>query len=175
MRRRGFTLLEALISLFFVILLLGLFANLAHEFDVVLKQSASKGNTLTTMQVGLRSVLDEVRQARPGTLLPVPGGSGPELRLSRPTQDLSVWLPATPPAAPWTPPSTLTTVRFYLSQGVLLREAGSPPSVQALTEGLSDFQVRTLSGGPLAVEVQLTQEESKRTVVLKGVAVVARF
>ncbi|MBN9415493.1 hypothetical protein ABS71_14180 [bacterium SCN 62-11] len=175
MRRRGFTLLEALISLFFVILLLGLFANLAHEFDVVLKQSASKGNTLTTMQVGLRTVLDEVRQATPGTLSPAPGASGVELRLGRPTQDLSVWLPTAPPAAPWTPPASLTRVRFYLSQGVLLREAGSPATVQPLTEGLSDFQVRTLNGGPLAVEVQLTQEESKRTLVIKGVAVVARF
>lgn len=175
MKKRAFTLLEALISLFFVILLLGLFANLAHEFDVILKQSASKANTLTSLQVGLRTVLEEVRQATPGTLTPAPGGSGVELRLSRPTQELSAWLPTTPPAVAWTPPTSLTGVRFYLAQRVLRREAGSPATAQPLTEGVSAFQVRTLNTGPLAVEVQLTQEESKRTVVLKGLAVVARF
>lgn len=174
--RRAFTLLEALISLFFVILLLGLFANLAHEFDVVLKQSASKANTLTTLQVGLRHVLDEVRQATPGTISPAPGASGVELRLFRPAQsDLNAWLPTTPPASPWTPPTGLTRVRYFLSQGTLYREAGSPATVQPVTEGLSAFLVQSRAGGPPAVEVQLTQEETKRTVVLKGLALVARL
>ncbi|MBX3170725.1 MAG: hypothetical protein KF760_25190 [Candidatus Eremiobacteraeota bacterium] len=170
--RRAFTLLEAMLSLFFVMLLLGLFANLAHEFEAVLKQSASKANTLTTLQVGLRHVLDEVRQAVPGSISP---GTGVELRLSRVSQELTGWLPTTPPASPWTPPASLTRVRYYLSQGTLLREAGSPPTLQPVAEGLSAFQVQVGGSGPLTVEVKLTQEETKRQVVIKGLALVARF
>ena len=172
--RRALTLLEAMMSMFFVMLLLGLFASLAHEFDAVLKHSASKANTLTTLQLGLRCVLDEVRQAVPGTLSPAPGSSGVELRLGRPSQDLSGWLPSALPASPWSPPTTYLRVRYYLSEGVLFREAGSPPTVQPLSEGLSGFQVQTRSG-PLVVEVELTQEESKRTGVIRGLAQVGRL
>ena len=174
-RRRGLTLLEAMLSMFFVVLLLGLFASLAHEFDLILKQSAARANTLTTLQLGMRQLLDEVRQASPGALWPGPGGSASELRLSRPSQDLSVWLPASAPASPWVPPAAQLRVRYYLAQGQLVREAGSPATVQSLTEGLSDFQVQARPGGPSVIEVQMTQGESRRRVVIRGLAVVGRF
>lgn len=173
--RRGFTLLEGLLSMFFVMLLLGLFASLAHDFDQVLKHSAAKGETMTTLQLGLRRVLEDVRQAVPGSLSPAPGASAVELRLSRAGQPLEGWLPSVPPAAAWTPPTTVTRIRYFLAEGVLWREAGSPPSRQSVSQGLSAFRVSARAGGPNAVEVELTQEESKRTVVIRGLATVAGF
>jgi hypothetical protein len=174
--RRGFTILEGMLSLFFISMLLGLFASLAHEFDAVLKQAASKANTLTTLQVGLRHILDEVRQAAPGTISPAPGSSAVELRFSRPRQpDLSGWLPAAPPASPWSPPTGLTPIRYFLSQGSLLREAGAPTTVQPLSTGLTAFQVQCRSQAPVTIEVSLTQRESKRTVVINGLVQVVRF
>ncbi|MBS2036470.1 hypothetical protein JST97_15875 [bacterium] len=171
----GLTLLEALMSMFFVMLLMGLFAGLTHEFQSVLKQSESKASTLTTLQLGLRRLLEEVPQALPATISPAPGSSASELRLARPIEDLGAWLPAIAPNTPWSPPSTQIRVRYYVSQGTLYREAGSPPGLQALSQGLNGLTVRTRLGAPLVVEVQLSQLESRRTVVLNGVAMAGRF
>lgn len=173
--RRALTLLEGLMSLFLIMLLLGLFASLTHEFGAILKQSESKSNTLTTLQLGLRHMLADISQAVPSSILPAAGGSASDLRLARPIEDLSAWLPGSPPSAPWTPPASLVRVRYYLSQGTLYREAGSPASLQSLSQGLSGFSVQARPGAPLTLDLQLSQSETGRTVVIRGVAMAARF
>lgn len=173
--RQALTLLEGLMSLFLILLLLGLFASLTHEFGAVLKQSESKSNILTTLQVGVRHILADVSQAVPSSILPAAGTSASDLRLARPIEELNSWLPGAPPSAPWTPPASLLRVRYSLSQGTLYREAGSPASVQSLSQGVSEFSVRARPGAPLTLELQLSQRETGRTVTLKAVAMVARF
>ena len=114
---------------------------------------------------------DDLRQAV-SVSSPPSGGSSLDLTFQKvnPTVD---WLPAPipNPATSWNPadPTKLVEVHYYLNQDQLLRDvtalpSGSPDS-WTLAQGVAGMQLQDRGDG---IEIQLTLQESHRSLVLTG-------
>ena len=172
-KRRGFSLFEAVCTLFMVFLLLGLCCDLFKQYSTTLNFSAAKANSLTSMQVALQTMLDDARQATSFVSL------NPDLEitmvnpklLNSPVRDTSIAVA-----------SDSINVRYHLSNGSLLRDCtpgGGSTTTWKVADSIAGFSVvdRTINvmgpnGGTTmnAVEIRLSLQESVRIRVISGFA-----
>ena len=175
-RRRGFSLLEAVFTLFIVFLILGVALDMFNKYCSAVNFSTAKSNSLSTMQVAVQTILDDARQA---TLIETPsvlGGPGSnEIKLLKvdPTR-----------LNHYGRPRDTIEVRYYLSTGVnypvtsLLRDTTPVNGTTTTTEvakSVAGFNVVGLAswplqpaGGPNAVRVRISLLESARVLVITG-------
>ena len=159
-KRRAFSLFEAVCTLFMVFLLLGLCCDLFKQYSTTLNFSAAKSESLTSMQVALQAMLEDVRQATAfGTL-------GPTLDLKMVNPKLLNSPVRVPSVA-----TDLVDVRYYLSNGSLLRDCtpgGGSTTTWKVAESIAGFNVVPLNAN--AVEIRLSLQESVRIQVISGVS-----
>lgn len=160
--RRAFSLVEAMLTLFIVFLIFGVAAQLLMGYAGVMKSSAGKSDTLSSLQVGMQVMIDDLRQATQ-VLSPPAGGSSLDLRFSKIDPTLN-WLPGPVPGS-WSPlaASNLVDVRYYLDTGRLLRVAGA--STWQVADGLGGLQFEDQVHG---IQIQMSLRESQRTLVVTG-------
>lgn len=116
MNKRGFTLVEGLLTLVLVLIMLGAIGSLMQMYANVIRRTERKEITLYAAQVALDTVRQELRQA---VSIHVPSDRGDTLSLSR----VDPWNPARlpdpppfPPPGSWNPYSSseMMTVTFEL-------------------------------------------------------------
>ena len=171
MRRRGFSLAEGLLALGIVFLVLGIASQLMRQYASILRSSESRSNTLTALQVALQQMIDDVRQSQV-TSSPPAGNTALELIFLK-VDPVAAWLPSPipNPAGTWNPmdPVHMVTVRYFLDQGEVKRTltplSGAPAETWAIAQGVSGMQCSNLGDG---IQIQLTLQETHRTMVLTG-------
>lgn len=175
--KRGFSLIEAMITFFLVFLILGVALQLLSEYSTAINFTTSKDNSLSVAQRTLQQIVDEVRQSQ---TLESPAATGVptmDLRFRR-TDPNATWLPSTPPTS-WVAWSYLDyhqqlEVQYRLSNGQLFRDVSTPTnyapttstpsSTAVVADSLAGFQTELLASG--LVQVQLTVRESSQYLVL---------
>lgn len=168
-RPRGFTLVEGLFTLFVVFLVLGIATHLLKEYTSILKSSAAKSSSLSSMQVALQQMLDDLKQATQVNSPPA-GGSSADLSFDK-VDPAAAWLPSPipSPATAWDPldPAMQLRVRYYLSNGNLLRDVGpiGSPTTWQVADRVGGLQVDDLGSG---YQIRMTLVETHRALVITG-------
>lgn len=114
MRRRGFTLLEGMVTLLLVFILLGAIGQMMTMYSTIARRSSNKDISLYAGQVALDSIRFEVRQAID---ISIPDPQTLVLKRVDPWNPLRLEDPApSPPPANWSPHrnADLIEVRFEL-------------------------------------------------------------
>lgn len=156
-KRRGFTLLESLLTIFLFALALAVVARLVTGSQQLLRQSAGKSQALKTCQWALSEIRQQVEAA---ARLDEPSiGSSNRLLLSAYRQD-TVRLPATLPSwklgrDPWWNPYDsryLESLEFRLDTDQLVKVAGGNSAF--LAGSVDSFQVSVLDE-QLEIEIEV--------------------
>ncbi|MEW6282840.1 MAG: type II secretion system protein [Candidatus Eremiobacterota bacterium] len=167
MRRRAFSLVEAMASMFLIALVLGLVGSMLGEYARISRFAATREQLGQALQVAMDRILSEVRGAR--QLL----SASPDVELRfltfEPAND-AVRLPLpvpTPRPASWDPypPASQLQVRYYTSQGHLVREATSQSGTSfagSLCDGVAGLSCQRLPTGNL--EITLSVDDRGRIV-----------
>ena len=159
-RRRAFSLLEAMLTLLIVFLVFGVASQLLSGYASLVKSSASKSDTLTSLQVGMQQMLDDVRQAT--SITSPSGGPSTDLLFTKVNPGAN-WL-STPPT-PWSPPANLVQVHYTLSGTTLMRAVSS--DLLPVCDGVAGLQLSDQTNG---IQIQLTLREPRRILVVTGFA-----
>lgn len=174
MRRRAFTLMEALLVLLLVEILLGILGGILWEYSKLTAEADSKDRGLAT-QTLLLHLQNEAQQAQ-AVLLPLAGASGSELRFLR--QDparsstalaagdrLPVPVPNPDPLAVWDAEAAAERleIRFRVGGRQLFREVldSSSTTTQALGQEIAGLRVEHLANGNLALELSSELEPGR--------------
>jgi Tfp pilus assembly protein PilE len=171
MRKSGFSLLEAICTLFVVFLLLGVCCQSFKQYAASLNFSAAKSESLTSIQVALQRMLDDSRQATQFINPSTAGGVG--------NSTLEMWMvnPQLLNCVSRTPSDNIR-VKYYVSNGALLRDStpfGGATTTWQVADSVQGLGVLGLSSwsslndpGVNAVQIQLSLTESTRTLVVSG-------
>lgn len=166
MKRRGVSLIEALLSLLLIGLALAAIAAVVRSAAAVSAFSSGKDSSLQAAQMALLRMRDESLEAT-SWLAPTASTSAAELRFLRLAPDPAGRLPVPPTPAPltWDPldPAFQVEVRWFLEAGALKRQLG--PSAEVVARDVTGLDTRFLPGGNL--EMTLSASEKSRTVQWK--------
>ena len=151
--RKGFTLLEAVITLMLVSVVFGVAADILGDACRVMSFSRAKSNSTQAVQQGLTRICAEAREAFQID------GTGLELALLKvdPAADR---FPATAPGTR-SPYTHQLRVRYYTSGGQLCREVDG--SQQVVADGVTGLMCQVLPGGSLEVSLTLLEDRVVRT------------
>ncbi|MBI3925649.1 MAG: hypothetical protein HY319_08925 [Armatimonadetes bacterium] len=166
MRRRAFSLAEAVIASFLIFLILGVAATLVQGYSRVMRDSSGKERTHLAAQLALERVRAEVASAI--EVLDPTAGSNTELKFDK-LDPRAARLPdplPDPLPADWEPwePADRITVRYFIDGGNLMREASGPGGavVETITRGIEGFLVTVEPPGSL--DITVTVREDRRVV-----------
>lgn len=193
MKRRAFSLLEALFTLGLVFMILGLANDMFRQYSGLLRFSEAKSSSLNSMQVALQQVIDEARCAQTLQAPSTVGATSAELKFVKVDSSNLTWMNNATVLATggWIPAMTSDTqslfveVRYYLSDGsqfpmgTLLRDVGpvGAPATNTwpVAENIAGLQFTGLSSWPgsgelQAVQVDMSLRETTRILSLRGVS-----
>lgn len=152
-RSRGFTLLEAVITLMLVSVVFGVAADILGDACRVMSFSRAKSNSTQAVQQGLTRICAEAREAFKID------GTGIELALLKVDPTPQRFPSPAPPN--WSPYTHQLRVRYYTSGGQLCRDVDGIKQVVA--DGVTGLRCRTLPGGSLEVSLTLLEDRVVRT------------
>lgn len=155
-RSRGFTLLEAVITLLLVSVVFGLAADILGDACRVMTFSRAKSNSIQAIQQGLARIAAEAREAFQID------GTGDELVLLKVDPSVDRF---TGPAV-WNPYAAQLRVRYYVAGGQLLREVDGAGG-QLVADGVSGLACAVRPGGSLEVSLSLLEDRVVRTLSLR--------
>ncbi len=161
--RRGFGLIETMLSLALFAVILAIVADLVVGYQNMVRHGQSKDRELRAARLGFERIRSDIRAAAQ-----IVSASGSVLELQRLPSELSPRLPDTVPETPpstWNilDPSHLTTIKYHKVGDKLIRQASALDSV--LIEKIEDFQVDDTLG-PQRFQITLKLSERKREVTL---------
>jgi prepilin-type N-terminal cleavage/methylation domain-containing protein len=165
-RPRGFTLVEALLTIALIALILGFVANICNEYARIIKFSTKKDKTVINAQMASERVKNELAEAV-SILLPADGTSSSELRFERIDPCNASRLPENPSPTPasWNPAdsSWKVTVRYYVEDQTLFRESTSPGRaavIERLADGIAGFSCSSLSEGAYQINASYLEDNN---------------
>ncbi len=170
--RRGFSLIETLVTFFLVSLVLALVASIAREYGQMVRSGDRSGASQQARQLVLRTLRAELEGAT--RVLSPTGGPNPVLEFE--TYGAVAGRlpdPPDPPPPTWDPrdPTHLITVRYSLVGGELIRDVGG--TQQVVAQDLAGFSAQVLADQTL--EMTLSYELSGRLLQVRGVVGKAVF
>lgn len=168
----GFTLIEGMITLFLFLIVMVVFASLAHEYSRVTRFSSAKQQSMLAASVGLEGVARELRGAVAMVLPAATGANTTTLRFRVVNPNLPDRLnPAVEPpripivnvnAAP-----NLLTIEYTCTGSALQRQVmdagGTVLSTQVTAFGVSGFSVQWNSNQTSTLAVTVPEETRLRT------------
>ena len=159
MKRRGFSILETLITIAMVALVFGLFMLLLRDSFVISRRMASKDEARRAAQVGLDRVLTEGREAYEWVGLAATPATSSQFEMVKVNASDSVRLPAAPPGYP-VPQASLLPL-LALGPWVLLSATFDPQQTVHSQQVRYTLQNSSLvrevgpKGGPLGTPMTL--------------------
>lgn len=181
-RARGMSLLEVQVVTFLVMIVMGVFASLGHEYARILRFSDAKQQSLQAATTGLETMARELRSAVKISQPAAAGASAPSLRVQvvNPTDGSRLYPAVQPPRLPeldLNNPSHLITVEFQTAGNNLVRSVYNASNAlvgkQMVAEGVNTIQCQW-NANDTATLVLTVQEERivrslKQTVLLNEV------
>ncbi|MCA9791562.1 MAG: hypothetical protein KC910_07190 [Candidatus Eremiobacteraeota bacterium] len=164
MKRRGFSLPEAMLAMVLVFMVLGMVGVLVREYSEATRLAASKEQTLNGVQLGLEQMRSEVGSAL--ALLTPTGGSSNMLSFQR-LDPAANRLPPSPAGfTSWDPrpAGQIVTVTYQVGpQGLTRLVAGSGWSAQSqVSEGIRGLETTFLAKDRVGLKVSFQEEHLLR-------------
>ena len=157
MKGRGFSLAEAMIVSFLLLILVGMMAGLAQEYSRVSRYLSGKDAQVSEALAILSSVGQEVQESVAGV---APASSTQVSVLEFDKVNLLANRYAGPPPASFRPLFPRLRIRYRLQNGQILREAddGSMVDTAVIGRGVSGFGARLTSPRTLLLSVSVQRQ-----------------
>ena len=175
-RPYGFSLVEALITIFVVFLVFGVASGLLTEYSSLLNFSGAKESYFGAAQLAMKQMVDETRES---VILESPSsGWSPNLTFQRIDPNYGLWLPGVALAQPFDPYNhTITTwtaqpaaqmirVDYSVLGGKLLRSTvplgGGTNTTSVVATAILGMQANRLASG--GIQIQVSVEDNYKVV-----------
>ena len=168
----GFSLIEAMITMFLFLIILVVFASLAHEYSRITRFSNAKQQSMLAASVGLEGVARELRGAVAMVAPASPGTNTTTLRFRVVNPNVTTRLSPTvaPPRVPvldLNASTNLLTIDYRCTGSDLQRQLFDPSgtllSTQLLAHGVTGFSAQWNSNQTSTLAVTVPEETRLRT------------
>jgi type II secretory pathway component PulJ len=160
-RDKGFSLMEATISMGLMAMALWLVASILGEYSRIDRFSRSHDRLAEVASQVFSRIRSDAQMAYQISA-PLVGSTGTQLQLTRLKPRANRFAPVLPPRT-WNPhhPADSITVRYFVHGKVLQRDS-SVRDQESLVSEVEEFQCERLGSGGLEIQIQLGGDRARR-------------